>query len=219
VRQTVLMRVFYSLFKVFVVVPFAPRGKPTAIPLEEIVGSNNRRRLRRSSCDVRKILVNDETISDHRSTEFRDAPRAACATPVFVALLIPAPKSNLPSLIWRRGVLVDRFAFGRFFAALSAATTANTCERRSAIRSRVPRVLPGFVFFGHALPAQIIAGSVFPYVVQIIWPTLGDKGFGSSDLLVTFFFLHADRTRRSMGHDLQHIAPIQASDTRRLEAA
>jgi hypothetical protein len=38
------------------------------------------------------------------------------------------------------------------------------------------------------LPAQIIVGSVFPYIIQIVWLTLGDKGFGSSYVLATGFF-------------------------------
>jgi hypothetical protein len=181
----VLMRILYSLFKAFVVVPLAPLGGRAVNPLKGTVRSNNGRRFRR---DVWKVLCNDEVISDYRSTDFRDAPHVACTTPVFIALLTPAPTSNLLLLTLRGRVLADRFTFSRFFAALIAVSTADTCEARSTSRSRVPRVLLGFVFSGFVLLAQIGIGSVFPYIIQIIRLTLGDKSFGSSYLLVTVFF-------------------------------
>jgi hypothetical protein len=183
------MRILYSLFKAFVVVPLAPLGERAVNLFKGIVRSNNGRRLRR---DVWKILCSDEVISDYRSTDSRDARHVACATPVFIALLIPAPTSNLLLLTLRDGVLADRFSFSRFFAALTAVGTADTCEARSTSRSRVPRVLMGFVFSGFVLPAQINTGSVVPYIIQIIWLTLSDKSFGSSYLLVTAsFFMRA----------------------------
>ena len=179
-----LMRMFYSRFRVFVVAPFAALGERAVIPLKGIVKSNNGPRLRRSRRDVGKPLYNDETIVDHRSTDFRRAPHVACSTPVFFALLIPDPLL----LIWRSAVLAGRFGFCRFFAALAAVRTASTCGERSASRSRIPRVLSEFVFSRFVLPAPITAASVFPYSVQIKSPALGDKSRGSSRLLVTTSF-------------------------------
>jgi len=145
------MRTFYSLFKVSGA-RFAPLDEHAVIPLKEIVRSSRGRRLRGSRGDFRKTLYSDETISDPRSRDFRDVPHAACTTtPVFVALLIPAPTSNLLLLTWRGDVLADRFAIGRFFAALTAVNAVNTCEGRSTNRSRVPLVLLNFVLSGFVL--------------------------------------------------------------------
>jgi formate hydrogenlyase subunit 4 len=185
----VFVRIF-SLLQVFVVMAFAPLGEGAVMQLKEIVRSSYGRRLHRSRRDVWKTLYNVETISDHRSRDFRYAPDFACSTPVFVALLFPALTSN-PLLFARMDdILAGRFVFGKFFAALTAVNTANTSDRKSASRSRVrvPRFPLEFVFTGFVSPAQIVAGSIVPYVVQIKWPTLGDHCFGSSCLLVMAFF-------------------------------
>jgi hypothetical protein len=160
----VLVRIFYSLLQVFVVMPFAPLGEGAVIQLKEIVRSNYGRRLRRSRRDVWKTLCNVETISDHRSRDFRDAPHVACATPVFVAPLIPALTSNPLLFVRMDDVLAGRLVFGKFFAALTAVNTANTSDRKSASpnRVRVPRFPLEFVFTGFVLPAQIVAGSIVP---------------------------------------------------------
>jgi hypothetical protein len=97
------MRLFYSVFKAFVVVPYAALGEGAVTALKRIVRSNNGRRLRQSHRDVRKTLYNDETPTDHRSTDFQGAVHVACSTPVFVVLLI----SNPLLLTWGNGVRAD----------------------------------------------------------------------------------------------------------------